>query len=128
MSGLDSDGRVVELGALRSSMERALEADGMSAAHAAETAEVLLDAELEELEVITRLNGEESQRGRASEMTWGIVELLVYASRMMTLERGDLLLTGTPAGVGSLGEGDRLEVEIPGVGVLENRVETRRPG
>src|SRR3954468_22348048 len=46
MTGQDSDGRVVELGALRASMERALEADGMSAQHAAETAEVLLDAEL----------------------------------------------------------------------------------
>src|SRR5215204_5132278 len=46
MSGQDADGKVVELGALRASMERALEADGMSAAHAAETADVLLDAEL----------------------------------------------------------------------------------
>ena len=46
MSGEDAGGRLVELGALRASMGRALEADGMSAAHAAETAEVLLDAEL----------------------------------------------------------------------------------
>jgi len=51
----------------------------------------------------------------------GIVDLLVYASRMMTLEPGDLLLTGTPAGVGPLADGDRVEVEVAGVGTLANR-------
>ena len=45
---------------------------------------------------------------------------------MMTLERGDVLLTGTPAGVGPLADGDRVEVEIPGIGVLRNPVETLR--
>jgi 2-keto-4-pentenoate hydratase/2-oxohepta-3-ene-1,7-dioic acid hydratase in catechol pathway len=59
-------------------------------------------------------------------MAWGFVELLVYVSRMMTLEAGDVLLTGTPSGVGPLSDGDRLEVEIPGVGVLRNPVETLR--
>ncbi|HEX7183778.1 MAG TPA: fumarylacetoacetate hydrolase family protein [Thermoanaerobaculia bacterium] len=78
---------------------------------------------LEDLEVITRVNGEERQRAHAREMAWGIVDLLVYASRMMTLEPEDLLLTGTPAGVGPLAPGDRVEVEIPGVGILENPVE-----
>jgi 2-keto-4-pentenoate hydratase/2-oxohepta-3-ene-1,7-dioic acid hydratase in catechol pathway len=56
----------------------------------------------------------------------GIVDLLVYASRMMTLERGDVLLTGTPAGVGPHLDGDTVEVEIAGVGVLRNRVEALR--
>ncbi len=59
-------------------------------------------------------------------MAWGIVDLLVYASRMMTLEPGDVVLTGTPAGVGPLADGDRVEVEIPGLGVLANPVEAFR--
>jgi 2-keto-4-pentenoate hydratase/2-oxohepta-3-ene-1,7-dioic acid hydratase in catechol pathway len=84
---------------------------------------IRVGADLEDLEVITRVNGEERQRGHARDMAWGIVDLLVYASRMMTLEPGDLLLTGTPAGVGPLAPGDRVEVEIPGIGILENPVE-----
>ncbi|HWM93588.1 MAG TPA: fumarylacetoacetate hydrolase family protein [Thermoanaerobaculia bacterium] len=87
---------------------------------------ILLGADLEDIEVVTRVNGQERQRGHARDMTWGIVDLLVYASRMMTLERGDVLLTGTPAGVGPLVDEDRVEVEIPGVGVLGNPVEDFR--
>ena len=87
---------------------------------------VRVDADVEELVLVTRVNGVERQRGSASEMTWGIVDLLVYASRMMTLEPGDVLLTGTPAGVGPLADGDRVEVEIAGVGVLANPVEAWR--
>lgn len=78
--------------------------------------------DLEELEVITRVNGEERQRGHARDMTWGIVDLLLYTSRMMTLEPGDVILTGSPAGVGPLLPGNRVEVEIWGVGVLGNGV------
>jgi len=87
---------------------------------------VLVRPDLTELAVATRVNGEERQRGHASEMTWGIVDLLVWISRMMTLEPGDVVLTGTPEGVGPLADGDRIEVEIPGLGVLENRVEAWR--
>lgn len=75
------------------------------------------------LEVYTRINGEPKQHGRASEMLVSLVDLVVYASRMMTLEAGDVILTGSPAGVGPLSPGDRVEVEIPGVGVLANPVE-----
>ena len=89
---------------------------------------IQVDPELDGLEVITRVNGQERQRGKATEMTWGPIELLVYASRMMTLEAGDLLLTGTPGGVGRLGDGDTVEVEISGVGVLSNPVEDWRRG
>lgn len=84
---------------------------------------ISVDADIEDLEVVTRVNGAERQRGHVRQMTWGIAELLAYVSRMMTLEAGDLLLTGTPAGVGPLSGGDRVEVEIPGVGVLANPVE-----
>jgi len=87
---------------------------------------IWLESELDELEVRTRVNGEPRQRGHVREMAWGIVELLVYISRMMTLEPGDVVLTGTPSGVGPLGDGDRVEVEIPGVGVLANPVEAFR--
>lgn len=84
---------------------------------------VWIGADLEDLAVVTRVNGEERQRGHVRDMAWGLVELVVYVSRFMTLEPGDLLLTGTPAGVGALQAGDTVEVEIPGLGVLRNPVE-----
>jgi 2-keto-4-pentenoate hydratase/2-oxohepta-3-ene-1,7-dioic acid hydratase in catechol pathway len=74
------------------------------------------------LEVIGRVNGEERQRGRVSEMQFAIPELLSYISQIMTLEPGDLVATGTPAGTGQLNPGDVVEVEIPGLGVLSNPV------
>jgi 2-keto-4-pentenoate hydratase/2-oxohepta-3-ene-1,7-dioic acid hydratase in catechol pathway len=89
---------------------------------------ILIDPDLDDLEVITRVNGAERQRGHVRDMTWGIVDLLLYASRMMTLEPGDLLLTGTPAGVGPLVDGDAVEVEIQGLGVLRNAVAALRHG
>ena len=84
-------------------------------------AEVLAD-----FTVVTRVNGEERQRGHASQMTWSIPELVAWVSDHMTLEAGDVLLSGTPAGVGPLADGDRLEVEVSGVGVLECPVEADR--
>lgn len=86
---------------------------------------ILVDPDLEALEVVTRVNGEERQRGRTSQMAWGIAELAAYVSRFMTLEPGDVILTGTPAGVGPLAAGDVVEVEVSGVGVLRNPVERR---
>jgi 2-keto-4-pentenoate hydratase/2-oxohepta-3-ene-1,7-dioic acid hydratase in catechol pathway len=74
------------------------------------------------LEVICRVNGEVRQQGRVSEMAFGIPELIAYISRVMTLEPGDVIATGTPAGVGPLRDGDVVEVEIPGVGTLRNPV------
>lgn len=88
---------------------------------------VLVEPDLDRLEVVTRVNGEERQRGRTREMAWGIAELAAYVSRFITLEPGDVVLTGTPAGVGPLADGDRVEVEIPGLGVLRNPVERRAP-
>lgn len=89
---------------------------------------ILVEPDLEDLEVVTRVNGEERQRGHVSIMLFPILDLLAYASRMMTLEPGDLVLTGTPEGVGPLVDGDRLEVEVSGVGVLSNPVEAWRQG
>ena len=82
---------------------------------------------LDDLEVITRVDGRERQRGHVRDMTWGIVELVHYVANIMTLEPGDVLLTGTPAGVGPLLDGNRVEVEIPGLGVLANPVRTLEP-
>ena len=78
-------------------------------------------------EVVTRVNGEERQRGAVSQMEWGPVELVAYVSGFLTLEPGDLVLTGTPAGVGALAPGDVLEVEIPDVGILTNPVRAWGP-
>jgi 2-keto-4-pentenoate hydratase/2-oxohepta-3-ene-1,7-dioic acid hydratase in catechol pathway len=69
---------------------------------------------LDELTVVTRVNGAERQRGSASEMVFPIPELLAYISQIMTLEEGDLVATGTPAGVGALVAGDEVEVEVGG--------------
>jgi 2-keto-4-pentenoate hydratase/2-oxohepta-3-ene-1,7-dioic acid hydratase in catechol pathway len=77
---------------------------------------------LNELSVICRVNGVERQRGNASDMAFSLTYLISYISDIMTLEPGDLVSTGTPAGVGLLTPGDVVEVEIPGVGVLKNSV------
>jgi len=77
---------------------------------------------LEELEVRCRVNGALRQHGRARDMVFGMPTLVAYISQVMTLEPGDLIATGTPAGVGPLVPGDVVEVEIAEVGVLRNPV------
>jgi 2-keto-4-pentenoate hydratase/2-oxohepta-3-ene-1,7-dioic acid hydratase in catechol pathway len=72
--------------------------------------------------IVTRVNGAVRQSARVSDMVFSPSFLLAYISRMMTLLPGDLILTGTPAGVGPLSAGDVVEVEIEGVGVLSNPV------
>lgn len=74
------------------------------------------------LTVITRVNGQERQRGSASEMAFSIPMLLSYVSHVMTLEPGDVLATGTPSGVGPLSPGDVVEVEIEGLSKVSNPV------
>jgi 2-keto-4-pentenoate hydratase/2-oxohepta-3-ene-1,7-dioic acid hydratase in catechol pathway len=77
------------------------------------------------LEVICRVNGAERQRGSAALMVFPIPTLVAYISGIMTLEPGDLIATGTPAGTAALADGDTVEVEIPGVGILTNRVRSQ---
>jgi 2-keto-4-pentenoate hydratase/2-oxohepta-3-ene-1,7-dioic acid hydratase in catechol pathway len=74
------------------------------------------------LDLICRVNGAERQRAKATDMHFSIPELVSFLSGIMTLEPGDLIATGTPAGTGPLHHGDVVEVEIPGVGVLSNPV------
>lgn len=72
------------------------------------------------VELETRVNGEVRQKGSTGEFLFSIPELLVYISAIVTLEPGDLILTGTPAGVAALKAGDVVEVAIDGLGVLSN--------
>ncbi|HWT00492.1 MAG TPA: fumarylacetoacetate hydrolase family protein [Pyrinomonadaceae bacterium] len=72
--------------------------------------------------VTTRVNGVVRQSGRTSAMAFSVAHLLRYISGIMTLLPGDLIVTGTPAGVSRLSDGDVVEVEVEGVGVLSNPV------
>jgi 2-keto-4-pentenoate hydratase/2-oxohepta-3-ene-1,7-dioic acid hydratase in catechol pathway len=72
------------------------------------------------LTIETRLNGELRQQGSTLDFIFSIPVLLSYITAAITLEPGDLLLTGTPAGVGPVAAGDRVEVSIAGLGVLRN--------
>ena len=83
---------------------------------------IVTDLDPADLEVIGRVNGEVRQRGRTRDLLFPIPVLIEYASAVMTLEPGDVILTGTPAGVGPLAPGDVVEVEVPGLGVLRNPV------
>src|SRR5688572_2485297 len=78
--------------------------------------------DLGSLQVVTRVNGVERQRATASQMAFSIPMVLSYISKVMTLEAGDLVLTGTPAGVGTLNPGDVVEVEVLGVSKVSNPV------
>lgn len=77
---------------------------------------------LDELEVITRLNGMERQRATATQMVFSVPRLIAYISSIMTLFPGDVIATGTPAGVGALVPGDVVEVEITGTSRVTNPV------
>jgi 2-keto-4-pentenoate hydratase/2-oxohepta-3-ene-1,7-dioic acid hydratase in catechol pathway len=83
---------------------------------------IVPDLDPSDLAIQTRVNGGLRQSSRTSEMVFSPAFLVSYVSRMMTLLPGDLILTGTPAGVGPLSPGDTVEVEIEGVGVLRNTV------
>jgi 2-keto-4-pentenoate hydratase/2-oxohepta-3-ene-1,7-dioic acid hydratase in catechol pathway len=76
----------------------------------------------ESLSIVCRVNGEVRQSGITSDMVFGVGELVSYISRVMTLLPGDVVLTGTPEGVGPVEPGDRMEVEIEGIGTLINPV------
>ncbi len=84
-----------------------------------------IDTELdpqEGLSIVCRVNGEIRQAGSTSDMVFGVGEIIAYVSSVMTLLPGDVILTGTPEGVGPIEAGDRVEVEVEGVGVLMNPV------
>jgi 2-keto-4-pentenoate hydratase/2-oxohepta-3-ene-1,7-dioic acid hydratase in catechol pathway len=72
--------------------------------------------------VTTRLNSEIKQQGNTADMAFPVAFLIKYISEIMTLYPGDLIATGTPAGVSKLKDGDTVEVEVAGIGVLRNQV------
>ena len=75
-----------------------------------------------DLHLVTRVNGTVKQDGRTSEMVHDIASQIAFSSAVMTLLPGDVILTGTPAGVGPIVAGDLVEVEIEGIGTLRNPV------
>jgi 2-keto-4-pentenoate hydratase/2-oxohepta-3-ene-1,7-dioic acid hydratase in catechol pathway len=84
-------------------------------------------ADVQDLTLATRVNGELLQRGTTREQIFGVAETVAWLSRTLTLQPGDLIATGTPAGVGAakgrfLRDGDTVEVEIEGLGALVNPV------
>ena len=76
----------------------------------------------EGLSIITRVNGEVRQEGSTADLVFGVAELIERITEVMTLLPGDVILTGTPAGVGPVVPGDRMEVEVQGIGTLMNPV------
>jgi len=89
------------------------------------TPEPIEGIDIGSLQVVTRVNGEERQRGLVSDMAFGPAHLVSYISRIMTLEPGDLILTGTPEGIGPLADGDEVEVEVVGITHVVNPVGSR---
>jgi 2-keto-4-pentenoate hydratase/2-oxohepta-3-ene-1,7-dioic acid hydratase in catechol pathway len=83
-----------------------------------------IETELDPADVLItcRVNGAVRQQGSTRDMVFDVPTVVSYVSQMMTLEPGDVILTGTPEGVGPLEAGDSLEVEIAGIGVLPLRV------
>jgi 2-keto-4-pentenoate hydratase/2-oxohepta-3-ene-1,7-dioic acid hydratase in catechol pathway len=86
------------------------------------------DLDSSDLAVRTLVNDEQRQSSRTSLLLNSVARLLAFISAVMTLLPGDVILTGTPAGVGPLNPGDRVAVEIEGIGVLSNRVVAEPPG
>jgi len=80
-----------------------------------------------DLEITSSVDGEPRQKGRTSQLVFGIPVLLSYISRVMTLLPGDVVLTGTPAGVGPIRAGQRVTCSIEGLGTLENPVADAEP-
>jgi 2-keto-4-pentenoate hydratase/2-oxohepta-3-ene-1,7-dioic acid hydratase in catechol pathway len=80
---------------------------------------------LEKLAVICRVNGEVRQAGFTSDMVFGVAEIFEFVTAVMTLLPGDVILTGTPAGISRVYPGELMEVEIDGIGILQNRLVAR---
>lgn len=75
-----------------------------------------------DLEITTRVNGQVRQHARTSDLIFQLPRLISHVSQVMTLRAGDIILTGTPSGIGALQPGDVVEVEIENIGILRNPV------
>jgi 2-keto-4-pentenoate hydratase/2-oxohepta-3-ene-1,7-dioic acid hydratase in catechol pathway len=86
---------------------------------------VRADVDPSALAIAARVNGETRQASTTADLIFDVASLIAFVSHVMTLEPGDILSTGTPSGVGPLRPGDRVEIEIEGIGVLANPVVRR---
>ena len=86
---------------------------------------ITTDLDVSDLAISTTLGGEVKQSARTSQFIFGIPHLIAYISQVMTLLPGDVILTGTPAGVGPMSVGDQVSVTVEGIGTLTNRVVAR---
>src|SRR5262249_50906570 len=83
---------------------------------------IVTDLDPTQAELSTRLNGEVKQRASTGQMVFDVYELVSFVSRVMTLLPGDVIASGTPAGVGNMRIGDVVDIEIAGIGTLHNSV------
>jgi 2-keto-4-pentenoate hydratase/2-oxohepta-3-ene-1,7-dioic acid hydratase in catechol pathway len=83
---------------------------------------IATDVDPSNLEIVGRLNGAVKQRGSTSDLLFSVPKLVSYLSGFMTLVPGDIIMTGTPSGIGPIAPGDTFEVEIEGIGILSNPV------
>ena len=74
------------------------------------------------LKLTTRVNGETTQEGTTADMIFNVHTLVAYLSSIMTLNPGDVILTGTPEGLADVKYGDVIETEIEGLGILRNTI------
>jgi 2-keto-4-pentenoate hydratase/2-oxohepta-3-ene-1,7-dioic acid hydratase in catechol pathway len=86
---------------------------------------LVTELDVADLHLTTRLDGEKVQDGRTSQLVFDVLTLVAHVSAAFTLLPGDVILTGTPAGVGPMTAGQRVEVEIEGIGTLTNPVVAR---
>lgn len=87
----------------------------------------VIETELDpsDLRVASRIGGQVRRQGRTSQLTFGVNELVAYASSLFTLLPGDIILTGTPGGEGEIQAGDAVEIEVEGIGAITNPVMRR---
>jgi 2-keto-4-pentenoate hydratase/2-oxohepta-3-ene-1,7-dioic acid hydratase in catechol pathway len=87
---------------------------------------VYADVDVSDLSIELRQNGELRQRARTSQMIYSVAQIVSFASQSMTLAAGDVILTGTPSGVGPIHAGDQLEATIDNWSPLRNGVTNAR--
>jgi len=87
---------------------------------------IATDLEPGAVDILGRVNGVEKQRSNTADLVYSVAALIAHLSSGITLRPGDVIMTGTPAGVGPVVPGDTVEIEIPEVGVLRNPVEAER--
>ena len=87
---------------------------------------ITTDLDPSNLNVISRLNGETKQNSNTSDLLFSVAQLVSYLSKAMLMLPGDIIMTGTPGGVGPMTPGDVVEVEVSGVGILRNPVKPER--